>query len=85
MTTIVRKAVSGDPGQLEDLPSDVISGVKANTPFLNLFYARAAMDYLIFYRLQEATNPGSVARYEKRVERETGAGWLARPTDFDGA
>ncbi len=85
LTTIVRKAVSGDPGQLEDLPSDVINGVKANTPFLNLFYARAAMDYLIFYRLQEATNPGSVARYEKRVERDTGAGWLVRPTDFDGA
>lgn len=84
MTSIIRKAVSGDPDQVEDLPTDIINGVKANTPFLNLFYARAALDYLIFYRLQEATNPGSVERYEKRVERDTGAGFILPPSDFDG-
>lgn len=82
LTTIVRKAVSGDPDQMEDLPADIINGAKANTPFLNLFYSRAALDYLIFYRLQEATNPGSVERYEDRVERETGAGFLVSPSEF---
>lgn len=84
LATIVRKSVSGDPDQIGDVPADLYQGVKANTPFLNLFYARAALDYFVFWGLQERTNPGSVERYERRVERETGAGWIVKPTDAVG-
>lgn len=85
LATIIRKTASGDPDQLEDVPADVINGVKANTPFLNLFYVRAALDYLVFYRMQEAISPGSVERYEKRVEKETGAGFIVSPSESIGA
>lgn len=82
--TIVRKSLSGDPDQMDDLPADIWRGVKANTPFLNLFYVRAALDYALFYGIQERLSPGSVERYEKRVERESGAGWLLPPTEALG-
>jgi hypothetical protein len=85
LATIIRKTASGDPEQLEDVPADMINGVKANTPFLNLFYVRAALDYLVFYRMQEAISPGSVERYEKRVEKETGAGFIVSPSESIGA
>ena len=81
MMSIVHKAVSGDPEKIEDIPNDLINAAKANTPFLNLFYARTALDYLLFYRLQEAVNPGSVERFEKRIERETGADFFISPAE----
>lgn len=46
----------------------------------NLFWTKAAADQLIWYRLQEAMNPGYLARYEARVRRENSQDfvpWLA--------
>lgn len=85
LATIVRKVASGDPDQIEDIPGDLFNAVKANTPFLNLFYTRAALDHLIFYRMQEALNPGSVERWEKKVEKETGSDFFVSPTASSGA
>mgnify|MGYP000252291473 CR=1 FL=1 len=53
---------------------------KNNTPFLNLFYTRAALDYLILYDVQEAISPGSLKRMEKRVKEETGQGFILPPS-----
>jgi len=41
-----------------------------NTPFINLFYTKAALDYLILHGIQEAMNPGSMKRAEKRLLEE---------------
>lgn len=54
----------------EDLRGDVLRLVKSNIPFANLFYAKGAMDYLVWYQLQEAMNPGYLRRMERRVRRE---------------
>jgi hypothetical protein len=51
-----------------------------NTPFMNLFYTRIALDYLILYRIQEWLNPGSLRRMERRVQRENGQEFLVRPS-----
>lgn len=53
---------------------------KNNTPFLNLFYTRAALDYLILYDVQEAISPGSLKRMEKRIKEETGQGFILPPS-----
>lgn len=47
---------------------------------LNLFYTRAAMDYLVFWRLQEAINPGWARRYEQRVKKENDQTFWLSPT-----
>lgn len=54
----------------------------SNTPFLNLFYTRAALDYLILYQIQEALSPGSLRRLEQRVEKENAQTFLLRPSEF---
>jgi hypothetical protein len=46
-----------------------------------LFYGRMAMDHMFLYELQEQLNPGYLRRMEKRVERETGAKWMIRPSE----
>lgn len=54
---------------------------KNNTPFLNLFYTRAAMDYLILYHIQEAMNPGSLRRMERRLKDESNQEFILPPSE----
>jgi hypothetical protein len=51
-----------------------------NTPFLNMFYSRIALDYLFLYQIQEALNPGSLKRMERRVEKQNAQTFLVRPS-----
>lgn len=53
----------------------------SNTPFLNLFYTRALMDYLFLYSMQEAMNPGYMRRMERRVEKENAQTFLLKPSE----
>lgn len=52
-----------------------------NTPFLNMFYTRMALDYLVFYHVQEQLNPGYLRRMERRIEKENGQTFLVRPSE----
>ena len=49
-------------------------------PFVNLFYTRMALDYLVLYRLQEAVNPGFLRRMERRIERENAQHFVLPPS-----
>jgi hypothetical protein len=51
------KVRSGD-----DAASSALRLAQNNTPFLNLFYSRIAMDHLFLWSVQEAMNPGSLRR-----------------------
>jgi len=44
--------------------------IQGNTPFINLFYLRMALDYLILYNIQEWQNPGYLRRLERRMDRD---------------
>lgn len=52
-----------------------------HTPLVNLFYTRAALDYLVLHRLQEWANPGYLSRMEQRVKRDNDQTFWLRPTD----
>jgi hypothetical protein len=41
-----------------------------NTPFVNLWYTRIALDYSILYHLQEMASPGYLRRVERRMKKE---------------
>lgn len=53
-----------------------------NTPFLNLFYTRMAMDYLFIYRIQESLNPGFLRRMERRAQTENGQTYWLPPSEY---
>lgn len=52
-----------------------------NTPFANVFYARWALNWLFFYQIQEALNPGFLRRMEKRIQTENNQQFMLRPSD----
>jgi hypothetical protein len=66
MGELVQAAISGDETHL---PMTALNFAARNTPFANVWYSRIALDYLILWRLQEAVEPGYLARHEQRLEQ----------------
>lgn len=54
----------------EDFFAKGLRTAVSNTPFLNLFYTKAALDYLIVYQAQEMLNPGYLRRMERRIRKD---------------
>lgn len=52
-----------------------------NTPFLNLFYTRILLNYLVLYQMQEAMAPGTLRRMEQRIERDNGQTFWLPPSE----
>ena len=69
-------------GGEDDLSGDAIRLLKSNLPFANLFYTKQAMDYLIWFQLQEMSNPGYLRRMERRIERENDQTFWLPPTSI---
>jgi len=67
--------------QGQDAGAAGVRFVQGNTPFLNLFYLRIALDYGAFYHLQEWMNPGSLARMEREMQQRTGQEFIAPPSE----
>jgi hypothetical protein len=67
-------------GDWEDLPADAIKFTKDNTPFVNLFYTRMALDMLVLYDLQERMSPGYLRRMERRIKKDNGQRFILPPS-----
>ena len=63
----LKYALSGEGGKAGKAAYRTIN---ANIPFLNLFYVKAAFDYLIGFQIMETMNPGVLKRVEKRMKRD---------------
>lgn len=59
---------------------EAIRFVRDNIPGLNLFYAKAALDYLIIYNLQDWASPGYLRRSERNLKNSTGQTYIVPPT-----
>ena len=64
----------------DDVAAASFKALIDNTPFLNLYWARPTLDYLVLYHIQEALNPGFLRRMEKRIERENGQSFVLPPS-----
>lgn len=64
----------------QDVTGRAITKVFNSTPFVNLFYTRWALDYLVLYRLQEMANPGYLHRMEERVRQDKHQQFIIPPS-----
>lgn len=65
----IREPFSDNPNY-SGLAEDYTSFAKGNVPFGSLWYTRAAVNYLVWDRLKEALEPGSIRRSERRLKKE---------------
>jgi len=68
----------------KDVAASVFRLARDNAPFVNLFYSRAALDYLFLWQWEEALNPGFLRRWERRVKQQTGQTFLVSPAKVAG-
>lgn len=76
---LYHRAIHGD-----DVAATAFNGVINNTPFLNLFYLRTALNYMILYDAQERLNPGYLSRMERRMEKEQAQTFMVPPSEQRG-
>ena len=67
VVSLFRKATEG-----KDIGAQTFRTLWRNTPGNNVWYARAALDYAIYYNMMEALNPGFKRKLERRVKKEPG-------------
>jgi len=63
--------------------ADVYKSLQYNTPFANLFYTQAALNYGIHYGMMESLNPGYLNRIEAQAEGR-GSPFLYNPSNIHG-
>jgi hypothetical protein len=79
----MKQAVSGTApkkGLLHEIATQAVDFGKRNGPMMNLWYARAILDYTMLYSLQETINPGYLRRYEQQLQKDQGVNFLLHPT-----
>lgn len=59
--------------------AEAVRFVKGNTPGANLWYAKGALDHLIFHQLQEYFSPGYLRKMKRRSEKEFGQKYWWEP------
>lgn len=84
--------VAGEISQLTRVLADLKNGddptastmqfLKNNTPFINLFYTRIALDYAILYGIQERVSPGSLRRMENKLKNEQEQEFIFQPSQY---
>lgn len=74
---------SSDPNAKANVGGDVTRFIKGNTPFASLWYAKAALDHLVFQRLQDYYSPGYADRMQQRMQKYYGSGQWWKPSTAD--
>jgi hypothetical protein len=72
---LYHKALEGDK-----FAARAFNEVLNNTPFMNLFYVRPVLNYMVLYQAQEWLSPGYLRRMERQVEAN-GQEFLMRPSE----
>ncbi len=75
-TSLMSQTLHGDAK-----PKDYIDFLKRNTPWLNMFYVKPALDYLIWYNVQEMLDPGSLRRQELNHRERYNQSYWAPPSE----
>ena len=59
---------------------DTLRLVMANAPFVNLWYTRAALDWMLLYHVREMLSPGTLQRTERKMKTEFGQEFILPPS-----
>lgn len=71
-------------GKEKEASHQLVNFIRYNAPFSNLFYTKAAENYLLWYQLQEMMNPGSLQRMEAKQKKKAGTEYYLPPSSVVG-
>lgn len=59
-------------GEDTHIGAEAVRFAKSNIPGANVWYARAALDHLVFHQMQEYLSPGYLRKMKRRAQKEYG-------------
>ena len=59
--------------------AEALQWAKSHLPFVNIWYAKAALDHMVIQSLQENLSPGYLGRMKQRAQKEWGQGFWWQP------
>ena len=72
-------------GKDTNFGAEAVRFIKGNTPGASIWYAKAALDHIIFHQLQEYFSPGYLAQMQRRAQKEFGQQyWWTPGTGLEG-
>jgi hypothetical protein len=77
-TDNIEKTAGGEVPR--DLAAQLVNLGRQNLPLQNFIGLKTALDYMVFYRMQEWMSPGYLARMQKRAKKERGQTFWLKPT-----
>lgn len=80
VSQVMRSFGQAKEGEFEAAGATLAKFGLDNVPGINLFYTKAAADYLILHQFQEWLNPGYLRRMERRIERDNGQKFIVPPS-----
>lgn len=67
----------------EAKPKDYIDFVRRNTPWVNMFYVKPALDHLLWFNIQEMLDPGSLKQMELNHKQTYNQDYWMSPSDVN--
>lgn len=75
--TVAQQFIRGD---VQDAGADALRFVLDNTPGINLWYTRAALDYALLFHVREMLSPGTLRRTESKMRSEYNQEYMLPPS-----
>ncbi len=76
-------ALGSDTLRLDAKPQDYVDFVKRNTPWVNMFYIKPALDHLVWFNIQEMLDPGSLQEIEFRTKDKFNQDYFLPPSEIN--
>lgn len=73
-----------DAARGKNISGETAKFIQDNTPFINLFYVKPVLDYLVLWNLREMVSPGVTRKYEKFIKNERHQDFWMRPSESLG-
>lgn len=67
---------------MENPSKGILHIAENNTPFMNLWFTRTALDYMFLYGIQERMSPGYLRRMQSRLKADKNKRFLFAPTQY---
>lgn len=77
----IENAWKAAKGKETHTAAETINLLRQNTPYVNLWYAKAALDHAGMHALQENLSPGYLGKMQQRAAKEWGQSYWWSPTD----
>jgi hypothetical protein len=79
----IKNAYLASHGKETHVGAEALNLVRGHLPFVNLWYAKSAIDHAVMHSIQENLSPGYLGRMQQRAQQEFAQQYYWQPNSGD--